>query len=222
MRRSIVSSGSAEPSKVRILILKQTNEESKSIQSQLESLVSQLPEAVTCEIDKKTVKNTEIETSDMINQSNYDIVIVNEDVTLSAWNLPSSAQPNTPNAKPIYYLAGNVETILDREIKQTNFSGSVAINKDNKPLFRAAYGESNSFTRNQNTPLTQFNIASIVKMITAIGVVKLVEDTLKTKYGTDVDIYNIPIQKLLPPDFTNKERFRDFGSTGIAGKLIND
>lgn len=182
---------------VRILILKQTNEESKNIQTQLEKVVLQLPQDVKYVIEEKMVKSTEKQTAEMINQDHYDIVIVSENVTLSAWKLTNQA------VKPIYYLAGNVEDILNREIKETSFSGSIAINKDDKPLYRAAQGES-------NTPATQFNIASIVKMMTSIGIIRLVEDTLKIKYGPDVDIYKIPIQQLLPSDFAYKERFRDF------------
>jgi CubicO group peptidase (beta-lactamase class C family) len=192
--------------KVRILILNH-DVESKDIQARLKEIQGQLPAGIEVEIERKSESNDPAVTAETIKEGNYDIALINENINVSIWKLIQES-PEFPE-KPIFYLAGKIESVLDREIKQSDFSGALAITKDGKPLLRAGYGKSNQAVDDKNSPESQFNIASIMKTITALGVVRLVEDKLREKYK-DKDIYKIPISELLPKDFSKSKLFKDF------------
>jgi len=191
--------------KVKILLLDHEHAESKEIQAHLEAIRKQLPTGVQIEIEQRFENVNPAVTTATIKEGDYDFALIGENVTTSIWKLIQESADFSE--KPIFYLAGKIESVLDREIKQSGFSGTVAIAKDYQPLLRKGYRESNREGKDQNSPETQFNIASIMKTITALGVVRLVEER---KLDKDKNIYNFPIRELLPKSFPKPEVFRDF------------
>ncbi|MDR2273169.1 MAG: serine hydrolase [Sphingobacterium sp.] len=70
-----------------------------------------------------------------------------------------------------------IKTQLKNLKKENNLSGVVLIAKDGKPIYREAFGFSNLPDRVKNKPDTKFNLASINKMFTAMGIMQLVESS---------------------------------------------
>jgi CubicO group peptidase (beta-lactamase class C family) len=71
-----------------------------------------------------------------------------------------------------------------------DFSGVVLVAKDGKPILTQADGLANRARQAPNTPDTRFNVASIGKMFTAIGIAQLVEQGKVS--------FDHPISKHLP------------------------
>jgi len=162
-----------------------------------------------CQVEFINEEADEEKTASKIKQGNYDLVLIDEGITSSAWkiidfvsNPPGSEQSHQkPKKIPRFYLDGSVDKVLDNEIKRTKFSGVVEITKEEKTLFRQSYGNaSQSGTLEvKNEPNKKIVIASITKMFTAVAVAKLVEEG---KIG-----YDDPISKFLPDGFPNKQYF---------------
>ncbi|WP_444944837.1 serine hydrolase domain-containing protein [Microbulbifer sp. ZKSA006] len=68
-------------------------------------------------------------------------------------------------------LDGHVREYVDRE----NFQGVILIAKDDEVFFKAAYGYADLSNENRNTTDKKFLIGSLAKSITAVAVMKLVE-----------------------------------------------
>lgn len=87
--------------------------------------------------------------------------------------------------------------------RRPNFSGTVLIAKKGKIVFHEAFGKSDFETQMKNTLYTQFSIASLTKIFTALAVFQLVEqDKLRLsdpleKYISDSTYYGVTIQHLL-------------------------
>lgn len=80
-----------------------------------------------------------------------------------------------------------IENLMKWEEK-FGFSGSVLIVKDGEILLNKGYGFANNNAKFLNSPKTTFYIASVSKPITALGVMKLVEDK-KVKLSDDLTKY---------------------------------
>lgn len=80
-----------------------------------------------------------------------------------------------------------IENLMKWEEK-FGFSGSVLIVKDGEILLNKGYGFGNNNAKFLNSPKTTFYIASVSKPITALGVMKLVEDK-KVKLSDDLTKY---------------------------------
>ncbi len=65
---------------------------------------------------------------------------------------------------------------ISAQIGATGFSGVVAVVRDAEPIFLEAYGLENRATGTPNTPETRFSLASTGKLITAIALMKLIEE----------------------------------------------
>ncbi|MBK8551723.1 MAG: serine hydrolase [Ignavibacteria bacterium] len=112
----------------------------------------------------------------------------------------SSASGNTHNSK----IAENIDNLMIWEEK-FGFSGSVLVERGGEIILNKGYGYANKKNVFYNTPQTYYYIASVSKPVTALGVMKLVEQNridLKspiTKYFTGVpeDKKNITIEMLL-------------------------
>lgn len=189
---------------VKILILNHENEDSKPIRDRLIS-----PPGVEIEVEEKKDNPDSTQTAALIKAGNYDLVLVNENAAGSIFKLICQDKEFS-QGKPIFYIGGTVETYLDREIKGIEFSGVVAVAKDGKIILNKAYGEANRENKQLNTPDTQFNIASIMKSMTALGVIRLVEDELKKQHIDKDNIYKTPIRDLLPSNHPYAKYFKDF------------
>jgi CubicO group peptidase (beta-lactamase class C family) len=83
----------------------------------------------------------------------------------------SNTSPKLSNAE----IVKNVEAYLKQKIAADKFSGAVLIAKDNVPIFKKAYGLANRASNIQNRTDTKFNLGSMNKMFTAVGIAQLAE-----------------------------------------------
>ena len=84
-------------------------------------------------------------------------------------------------------LTENIDTLFESYSYHNRFIGSVLISKDNHILYQKSFGYANVDERKKNTEKSIFSIASLTKSLTAVGVMKLVEDgnlTLETPIST--------------------------------------
>lgn len=83
-----------------------------------------------------------------------------------------------------------VEKTIKAFLRKWSIAGaSVAISKDSKLIFARGFGYSDTTSMSETQPFNQFRIASISKLVTAVAIMKLVEDgkmSLNDKvFGTD-------------------------------------
>lgn len=64
---------------------------------------------------------------------------------------------------------------LEADTKADLFSGAVLVTRDGQTLFERAYGRADREKGILNTPLTQFRVGSMNKMLTAVAVLQLVQ-----------------------------------------------
>ena len=64
---------------------------------------------------------------------------------------------------------------LAAETEADKFSGAVLVARDGRTLFEGAYGFADRERRVPNTPLTQFRVGSMNKMVTAVAALQLVQ-----------------------------------------------
>jgi CubicO group peptidase (beta-lactamase class C family) len=209
MNRLIMTSTRVEVEKkplVRVLVLsRQVGVLSENMESQLGMIKAK----GNCHIESIGEAVNEEETALKIRQGNYDLVLVDKNITLSAWKIaeltakPESGHMVQQSNGPSFYLDGAVEDIVDREIHHTKFSGSIGMVKNGKVLLRKSYGNANQseLHETKNEPETKVNIGSITKMFTAVAVAKLVEEG-KFKYD---DL----VSDLLPDTVPNKEFYKN-------------
>lgn len=84
-------------------------------------------------------------------------------------------------------LTENIDTLFESYSYHNRFIGSVLISKDNHIIYQKSFGYANVDERKKNTEKSIFSIASLTKSLTAVGVMKLVEDgnlTLETPIST--------------------------------------
>ena len=108
-----------------------------------------------------------------------------------------AAQPTLPGAgasqasKDSAFVAA-VRTQLETATKAGEFSGAVLVARDGRTLFEGAYGLADRERNIPNTPLTQFRVGSMNKMITAVSALQLVQAgslRLDTPLGTYLTDY---------------------------------
>jgi len=72
-------------------------------------------------------------------------------------------------------IAARLGRLLDALEKADNFTGTVFVARQGKPVFAHSYGLANRSWNAPNTLETRFNLASITKMFTAVAVAQLAE-----------------------------------------------
>src|SRR5579871_4283367 len=105
---------------VKILVINHGDEESKEIQSRLKAIQELLPPDVQIEIDQAKENIDPIKSAKYIKDGHYDLVLVSENITSSVWRVIQES-PEFPKT-PKFHLVGKLESLLDREIKQYEFS----------------------------------------------------------------------------------------------------
>ena len=100
-----------------------------------------------------------------------------------------------------------VEKTVSSFMRRWSIAGaSIAISKDGKLIYARGFGFADTISREQTKPYSKFRIASISKLITAVAVMKLVEEgklTLNERvFGPDA-ILNDPF-------FSNPFRIREW------------
>jgi D-alanyl-D-alanine carboxypeptidase len=65
---------------------------------------------------------------------------------------------------------------LDHWVNENRFSGAVLLARNDRVLFRRAYGFSDRTARTPNTLKTRFRVGSVNKVMTAVAILQLVED----------------------------------------------
>lgn len=78
-------------------------------------------------------------------------------------------------AEPVSRLTSKIDEYLQASVKHDQFSGSVLVAKEGKPLFSNAYGMANYELGVANTPQTTYAIASLTKQFTAMAILQLQE-----------------------------------------------
>lgn len=88
----------------------------------------------------------------------------------------TAAQPTLPPAEARdSALVAAIRTRLDAAGAAGEFAGAVLVARDGRTLFEGAYGLADRERGVPNTPLTQFRIGSMNKMLTAVAALQLVQ-----------------------------------------------
>jgi len=101
-----------------------------------------------------------------------------------------AAAPGFISAQTETAVADSVTGIVNRQIKENNFSGIVRVLMNDKTIYSSIYGYSDEASKVPITSATRFSIGSIGKLMTAVLVMKLVEEG-------KVDVQK-PISEYLP------------------------
>lgn len=84
-------------------------------------------------------------------------------------------------------LTKNIDALFESYSYYNRFIGSVLISKDNNIIYQKSFGYADLAEHKKNTEKSIFSIASLTKSLTAVGIMKLVEDgklTLETPIST--------------------------------------
>jgi CubicO group peptidase (beta-lactamase class C family) len=84
-------------------------------------------------------------------------------------------------------LKKSIHELFEGYAHYNRFIGSVLISKNNKIIYRKNFGYADAENHKKNTKNSIFSIASVTKSLTAVGIMKLVEDgklTLETPINT--------------------------------------
>jgi len=84
-------------------------------------------------------------------------------------------------------LKNNIDALFESYSSYNRFIGSVLISKDDHILYQKSFGYADAEGHKRNTEKSIFSIASLTKSLTAVGVMKLVEEgklTLETPVST--------------------------------------
>ncbi|MBL8215116.1 MAG: serine hydrolase [Bryobacterales bacterium] len=76
---------------------------------------------------------------------------------------------------PAQEFASRANAYVDSWVRDGQFSGTVLVMKDGKPLLRKGYGLANREWNIPNTPETRFRLGSITKQFTAAAILRLAE-----------------------------------------------
>ena len=96
------------------------------------------------------------------------------------------------NRAPDSVFVGKLRTWLEISTADDDFSGAVLVTKNGKTLFEGAYGRADREKNIPNTMTTKFRAGSTYKMLTAIGVLQLVQEgklRLDASFGTYLTDY---------------------------------
>ncbi len=113
-------------------------------------------------------------------------------------------------------LENNIDSLFESYSYYNRFIGSVLISKDNHIIYQKSFGYADTEGYKKNTKKSIFSIASLSKSLTAVGIMKLVEDeklTLET-----------PISNYFPnfmPDFSKSITIRHLlnNSSGMEANI---
>jgi CubicO group peptidase (beta-lactamase class C family) len=129
---------------------------------------------------------------------------------------------NSPNAE---FVDG--EAIISSFMRRWSIAGaSIAIAKDGKLIFAKGFGYADTLSATETQPYNQFRVASISKLVTAIGIMKLNEEgklslndkvfgpegILNDQYFSspkDVRVYDITVAQLLGHEAGWSQRYGD-------------
>jgi CubicO group peptidase (beta-lactamase class C family) len=81
----------------------------------------------------------------------------------------------TPATSTDEQLLEKLDKYLDEKVKADEFAGAVLVAKNNRPIFRKAYGLASREYNAPNRIDTKFNLGSINKIFTAIAIGQLIE-----------------------------------------------
>jgi CubicO group peptidase (beta-lactamase class C family)/dephospho-CoA kinase len=209
---------SPQNEKPRIFVLR--NEEGV-ISAKMQSRLNSLPKN-TYEIEYQNEPVNAVDLKPLakkINDGKFDLVLIDENTILPAWELIDNCKRDNTNKNPKFYIEGDVSHIIDRQFKHSHYSGTVRIDKVDKTgnpitLLRQGYGDSNRSSQHtiKNQADTKICIGSATKMFTAASIVKLVEENIKTNenFKHIQDPYHTKLIDLLPVNYPHKEIFKDF------------
>ncbi|HEY0155337.1 MAG TPA: serine hydrolase domain-containing protein [Longimicrobium sp.] len=108
----------------------------------------------------------------------------------------TTPKPATTQAAADSAFVAALRAHLDAATQAGQFSGAVLVARDGSTLFEGAYGLADRERNVPNTPLTQFRVGSMNKMLTAVAALQLVQaGTLRL---------DVPIATYLP-DYPNTE-----------------
>ena len=95
-------------------------------------------------------------------------------------------------------LQGKVDELLKAHVKVNDFSGTILLAKDGKPLVTKGYGFANIEWQIPNTPQTRFRIGSVTKQFTSMMVMQLREQG-KVKVEDSLCVYVTPCPEVWKP-----------------------
>jgi len=113
-------------------------------------------------------------------------------------------------------LKNNIDGLFESYSYYNRFVGSVLISKDDHIIYQKSFGYANVDEHKKNTEKSIFSIASLTKSLTAVGVMKLVEDGKLT--------LDTPISTYFPdfmPDFSKEITIQHLlnNSSGIEANI---
>jgi CubicO group peptidase (beta-lactamase class C family) len=117
-------------------------------------------------------------------------------------------------------IAKDLERFLQKLAKADKFSGTVLLARDNKILFKGAYGLASKRFDVANRIDTKFNLGSMNKMFTAVAIAQLVE---KGKLSYDDPVGKYLDSAWVQPETAEKVRIKHLLShTAGLGSFFND
>ncbi len=100
-------------------------------------------------------------------------------------------------------LEESINDVFESYAHYNRFIGNVLISKDDKIIYQKSFGNADAENHKKNTKNSIFRIASVTKSLTAVGIMKLVEDG-KLTLETPISIY---FPNFIP-DFSKKITIR--------------
>ena len=83
---------------------------------------------------------------------------------------PEQSATRTPEQ-----IAASIDSYLTKQVEEEQFSGSILVAQDGKPILSKGYGKASIELNVPNTPQTVFRIGSITKQFTAMAIMMLQE-----------------------------------------------
>jgi CubicO group peptidase (beta-lactamase class C family) len=113
-------------------------------------------------------------------------------------------------------LENSIDDLFESYSYYNRFIGNVLISKDNQIIYQKSFGYADTDGHKKNTEKSIFSIASLTKSLTAVGVMKLVEDGKLT--------LDTPISNYFPdfmPDFSKEITIQHLlnNSSGIEANI---
>ncbi len=124
-----------------------------------------------------------------------------DDFKVAGMSIARSSAPISDQDKNLTLneIGARLEAYMTDRVEREEFSGSVSLAKDGKPVFARAYGLADIASDRKNTLDTPINLGSMNKMFTGLAIAQLVSQG-KLDYAEKVGIYL--------PDYPN-QRVRD-------------
>jgi CubicO group peptidase (beta-lactamase class C family) len=113
----------------------------------------------------------ELSLASMIDDNKFDMVLVDEKVQASSWAIHAFTKTN-----PIFYLCGEADKIIQKEVDRSDFSGAYRLDIAGQVLISSAAKQANQASAILNDPAIRYNIGSIGKLFTSIAIAKLVAE----------------------------------------------